>query len=80
MADKKKEKSSPLADAYPNVADLALGDGWIELGYCYNSRTYARAINEGGALWVGGTEDMTLEELLEAMEQGIAEFHEEIGR
>ncbi len=80
MAGKQKKKESPLAEAYPNVADLALGDGWIELGYCYNSRTYARAINEGGALWVGGTNDMTLEELLEAMEKGIAEFNEEMGR
>ena len=80
MDRKKKEKSSLLADAYPNVANLALGEGWIELGYDYNSRTYARAINEGGALWVGGTGDMTLEELLEAMEKGIAEFHEEMGR
>lgn len=47
MAVKKKEKASPLAEAYSNVAELALGGGWIELGWCYNTHTYARALDEG---------------------------------
>lgn len=80
MAGKKKEKSSPLAEAYPNVAELALGGGWIELGWCYNTHTYARALDEGGLLWSGGKGDMTLEELLEALEEGIAQSNEELGR
>jgi hypothetical protein len=80
MTDKKKEKKSPLADAYPNVADLVLGDGYVELGYDYNTGTYARALDEGGMLWSGGDSNMTLEELLEALNQGIAKSNEEIGR
>ena len=31
-------------------------------------------------LWSGGTADMTLEELFEALEEGIAESNEEMGR
>lgn len=80
MAGKKKEKKSPLAEAYPNVAELALGGGWIELGWCYNTHTYARALNEGGMLWSGGNGEMTLEELLEALEEGIQESNGEMGR
>ena len=72
MAGKKKEKRSPLADAFPSVADLVLGDGYVELGYDYNTRTYARALDEGGMLWSGGDSNMTLEELLEALDEGIA--------
>lgn len=73
---KQKKADSPLADAYPNVADLVLGGGWIELGYEYNTRTYARALDEGGMLWSGGRADMSLEELLEALEEGIAQSNE----
>lgn len=80
MTGKKKEKKSPLADAYPNVADLVLGDGYVELGYDYNTQTYARALDEGGMLWSGGDVNMTLEELLEALDEGIAKSNEEIGR
>ncbi len=31
-------------------------------------------------LWSGGKADMTLEELLEALDEGIAQFNEEVGR
>ena len=80
MGRKKKQPDSPLADAYPNVADLVLGGGYIELGWDYNTRTYARALDEGGMLWSGGEENMILEELLEALDEGIAQANEEMGR
>jgi hypothetical protein len=80
MTGKKKARTSPLADAYPHIAEMVLGGDWIELGYCYNTETYARALYEGGMLWGGGTADMTLEELLEALEEGIAESNLELGR
>jgi hypothetical protein len=69
----KKEKKSPLADAYPNVAEMILSHGWIELGYDENTGTHARALDEGGMLWSGGESNMTIEELLEAMEAGLDE-------
>lgn len=77
---KQKKADSPLADAYPNVADLVLSGGWIELGWDYNTGTYARALDEGGMLWSGGEENMTLEALLEALDEGIAQFNKEVGR
>jgi len=80
MSRRKKEPLSPLAQTYPNVADLVRGGGYIELGWDYNTRTYARALDEGGMLWSGGKADMTLEELLEALDEGIAQFNEEVGR
>ena len=79
MTEKKKEKESHLANAYPNVADLVLGGGWIELGYEYNTRTYARALDEGGTLWSGGEGNMTMEELFEALEEGVAQANLELG-
>jgi hypothetical protein len=71
--EKEKEKKSPLADAYPNVAEFIFSQGCIELGYEPNTRTYARAIDEGGTVWDGGKSNMTLEELLEVMEAGLEE-------
>jgi hypothetical protein len=79
MAGKPNEKKSSLADAYPHIAEMVLGGDWIELGYCYSTETYARALYEGGMLWGGGTADMTLEELLEALDEGIAESNLELG-
>jgi hypothetical protein len=70
---KKKEKKSPLAETYPNVAEMIFSQGYIELGYDPNTDTYARALDEGGMIWGGGEENMTIEELLEALEEGIAE-------
>jgi hypothetical protein len=80
MGRKKKESDSPLAAAYPNVADLVQDGGYIERGWDYNTGTYARALDEGGLLWSGGEEGMTLEALLEALDEGIAQFNQEVGR
>jgi hypothetical protein len=52
---------------------LIADGGWIEMRYEYNTRSYARALYEGGMLWDGGAKDMTMEELLEEMDKGIAE-------
>ncbi len=80
MATPKKEnKVSPLADKYPCVAALIREDGWIELGLQEYTRTYARALDMGGMLWSGGSRKMTLEELLEAMDDGLAKVFDELG-
>ena len=80
MERKKKVSDSPLAAAYPNVDDLVQDGGYIEMGWDYNTGTYARALDEGGMLWSGGEENMTLEELLEALDEGIAQYNQEVGR
>lgn len=80
MNRKNPKLLSPLARAYPHVAELVHGGGWIELGWAYENSGLARALDEGGMLWSGGEENMTLEELLEALDEGIAQYNQEVGR
>lgn len=67
------EKGFTLEEAFPNIANLIHGGGSIELGYEYNTQSFARALEPGGGMWTGGTEAMGIDELLDALEVGIAE-------
>ena len=60
-----------FTDHFPYIAFWVKQQGWIELGYDYNTDTCARAIDEGGMPWGGGKPNETIEEWLAALEAGI---------
>lgn len=62
--------------AYPNIARWVL-DGWIEIGYEYNTDSFVRALDEGGMVWQGKSKYPRLEDALKDLERGIAKWFEE---
>lgn len=84
----KTKKSSPVdapasrpdfATRYPNIAGWIEGDGWIELGSTQDSPSMARALDEGGMVWEGKTKYKSIDDLLDDLEAGIAQWLEENG-
>jgi hypothetical protein len=45
-----------FAEKYPNIAGW-IKDGWIEIGRDGHSTSIIRALDEGGLVWEGGTQD-----------------------
>ena len=70
------EQLSPglFSERYPHLMFWVTEQGRIELGYDPNTDTWARALDEGGMAWGGGTANETVEEWLTAMEAGVKEF------
>jgi hypothetical protein len=63
-----------MAARFPNIARWVSDLGsFIEVGYDYNTSTFVRAIDEGGMVWGGGDAAQSLDELLEALDSGIAQ-------
>jgi hypothetical protein len=73
-------RAPSMATKFPNinrwVSDLR---SFIAVGYDYNTDTFARAIDEGGMVWGGGDRAQSLDELLEALDSGIAQAIMKLG-
>lgn len=72
-------KNTPFALRYPSIAAWATQQGSVELGYDPMSDTCARAIDEGGMVWGGGETHETIDQWLDALEQGVLASVEELG-
>jgi hypothetical protein len=59
---------------YPNITRWVEAYGWIEIGQDEYSDSLIRAINEGGIAWEGDDDYRTLDEALQALEAGLAEW------
>jgi hypothetical protein len=68
-----KEPESNLAASYPNLNAWVFGGGWVEIGHNYGT-SMARALDEGGQIWEGNRKYRSLEEVLQALDQGIADW------
>ena len=75
-ANKSKQPKQPdaFADKYPHIADWVLGGGWVEMGQTEGTRSFVRALDEGVMVFEGKSKYRTLEEALQALEQGIAQW------
>ncbi len=65
-----------LAERYPNLAAWVFGGGWVEIGRDYGD-SMARALDEGGQIWEGKRTYRSLEEILKALDKGIADWLKE---
>ena len=83
MAEAKKGKQpkqpDAFADQYPNIANWVLGGGWVEIGQAEWTRSFIRALDEGGMVFEGESKYRTLEEALQALDKGIAQWVEQNG-
>jgi hypothetical protein len=59
-------------DTYPTITHWVTEIVRIEIGQDEMSRSFVRAIDEGGMIWEGRERYATLEEALQDLEAGIA--------
>ena len=59
-----------LDATYPTVARWVMEFGWIEIGQDDMSRSFIRALDDGGLVWEGRAQYPTLDVALQALENG----------
>ena len=75
-----KRIASPLADSHPHLCRWAAEFGTLEIGYCHETQSFIRALDEGGMVWKGCSSYRTLDAALADAEAGIARWmKEELG-
>ncbi len=62
---------SPVEDAYPRMTEWVKTHGWIEIGQDDYSHSFIRALDIGGMVWEGGETYASLDDALQAAEQGL---------
>jgi len=67
-------RPSPLEQAYPSVARWVKDYGWIEIGRDQMTGSFVRALDEGGLVWQGDRMYTTVDDTLQALEAGLAEW------
>ncbi|HEY3080275.1 MAG TPA: hypothetical protein VGM69_10245 [Chloroflexota bacterium] len=58
---------------YPRISHWVKTRGWIELGHDGMSRSWIRALDEGGLIWEGGDPDGPLDDAFQELETALAE-------
>jgi len=67
---------SQFSKVYPNIAHWVTTRGWIEIGEGEYSSSLVRALDEGGLVWESSDDHETVDEALQALELGLAEWPE----
>jgi hypothetical protein len=62
---------------YPTIARWVMEYGWIEIGHDDMSRSFVRALDEGGLVWEGQEDYATLEDALQDLEAGLVAWMRE---
>ncbi|WP_333875046.1 hypothetical protein [Methylobacter sp.] len=75
-----KSKANIVANTYPSLARWLETYGTVEFGYCSQSRSFVRALDEGGMVWKGRPSYNSFDEALVDCEAGIGRWlREELG-
>jgi hypothetical protein len=74
MRHSKGRRRSRVEQAYPNVARWVRDYGWIEMGQDQASRSFVRALDEGGLVWEGDATYPTIDDALQALEAALAQW------
>ena len=64
--------SEPVERTYPHIARWVRTHGWIELGQTELSRSFVRALDEGGQVWEGGETYATVDDALRDADKALA--------
>lgn len=77
----RKSESVPYTfeGSYPNITAWVSNGGWVEIGYVEYTKSFVRALDEGGMVWEGESKYGNIDHALEALDKGIAEWIEEHG-
>jgi hypothetical protein len=68
-----------LDATYPTIARWVQEYGWIEIGQDEFSRSFLRALDEGGMVWEGRRSYPTLDDALQDLEVGLRAWMQEQG-
>jgi hypothetical protein len=84
MKKKKQSRESEaeaysFEDSYPNIAAWVSNGGWVEIGYVEYTKSFVRALDEGGTVWEGASKYESIDDALEALDDGITEWVDEHG-
>ena len=71
--------ASSFEKSYPNIAHWVGLYGWIELGRDDYRPSLVRALGEGGMVWEGSANYVTVDEAFNALETALAEWMEQNG-
>lgn len=66
-------------EKYPNIAAWIESYGWVELGKTDYNRPTVRVLDGGGMIWESDKRYKSLDELLDDLEEKIAQKREELG-
>jgi len=64
---------------YPTVARWVKDFGWLEIGQDHMSRSFIRALEEGGMVWEGQEHSPTRDDALQDLEAGLRAWMQEQG-
>jgi hypothetical protein len=64
---------------YPTIARWVQEYGWIEIGQDEMSRSFIRALDDGGMVWEGRKSYPTLDAALQDLETGLVAWMQEQG-
>lgn len=59
---------------YPHIARWIKFQGWIEVGADGMSRSWIRALDEGGMVWEGGDPSKTLDEAFKELDTALGKW------
>ena len=62
--------------SYPNISAWVSEGGWVEIGDEVQTGSFIRALDEGGMVWEGAKKYRSVDDALQALERGIAEWRE----
>jgi len=65
--------NSSFEKTYPHIDQWVYEQGWIEIGQDENSRSFLRALDEGGLVWEG-------KEHYETMEDALSDLNKALGK
>jgi hypothetical protein len=68
-----------LDATYPTIARWVQEYGWIEIGQDEMSRSFIRALDDGGMVWEGRRSYPTLDAALQDLEAGLIAWMQEQG-
>jgi hypothetical protein len=69
-----RPKAGQFASAYPNLARWLAAHGTIELGPCYETRSFIRVLDEGGLVWKGRLKYRSVDAALADCEAGVGRW------
>lgn len=79
MARKRTKQPDPSFEQYPHVARWCNQYGWIEVGYEWQDKLFARAMHEGGLAWGSEGPYTTINDAMRALDEGIRDYMRENG-
>ena len=75
-----RKTKSAVAASYPQLWRWVAKFGTVEIGYCDQTRSFIRVLDEGGIVWKGRRSYASLDAALADAEAGVAKWmRDELG-